>query len=254
MPALTESHQIALRLRQPDSTASTSLGEGHRLGHGPSSPASQRSTREFSRAVSCATHRRVRCVGTLTALDAPDESALTIAARVGRRSDDRRRRLARTSVRRDRRDVHAVAVQQAEYWHNPEDRAHRSSATDGAYRRPGYKARRGASASRGAQEMFIRGGYNVYPSRREGALTHPKVAEVAIVPRADDVIPRSACGRRPGRPHDPPTLDELRTHGAVGLARYKLPNEFHRRRDAAQTPPTNSTGAAGEHEQAATDN
>src|SRR6476620_9233982 len=39
------------------------------------------------------------------------------------------------------------------------------------------------------KEMFIRGGYNVYPLEVEKVLsTHPKVAEVAIVPRADDVM------------------------------------------------------------------
>ena len=39
------------------------------------------------------------------------------------------------------------------------------------------------------KEMFIRGGYNVYPAEVESVLAdHPAVAEVAVVPRPDDVM------------------------------------------------------------------
>ena len=37
-----------------------------------------------------------------------------------------------------------------------------------------------------SKEMYVRGGYNVYPVEVEGVLsTHPDVAAVAIVPRPD---------------------------------------------------------------------
>ena len=37
-----------------------------------------------------------------------------------------------------------------------------------------------------SKEMYVRGGYNVYPVEVEAVLsTHPGVAAVAIVPRAD---------------------------------------------------------------------
>ena len=39
------------------------------------------------------------------------------------------------------------------------------------------------------KEMFIRGGYNVYPAEVESVLAdHPAVADVAVVPRPDDVM------------------------------------------------------------------
>ena len=38
-------------------------------------------------------------------------------------------------------------------------------------------------------EMFIRGGYNVYPAEVEATLAaHPAVAEVAVIPRPDPVM------------------------------------------------------------------
>src|SRR5690348_15151029 len=40
-----------------------------------------------------------------------------------------------------------------------------------------------------SKEMYVRGGYNVYPVEVESVLsTHPKVATVAVVPRPDDVM------------------------------------------------------------------
>jgi acyl-CoA synthetase (AMP-forming)/AMP-acid ligase II len=75
------------------------------------------------------------------------------------------------------------------------------------------------------KEMFVRGGYNVYPMEVEAVLAaHPAVAEVAIVPRSDDVmgdigvavvVPRSTAR--------PPSLDELRELGATRLSNHKLP-------------------------------
>ena len=76
-----------------------------------------------------------------------------------------------------------------------------------------------------AKEMFIRGGYNVYPLEVEAQLSaHPKVAQVAIVPRPDPVMGEIGVAVVvPRDPGDPPTLDELRAHCESGLARYKQP-------------------------------
>jgi acyl-CoA synthetase (AMP-forming)/AMP-acid ligase II len=75
------------------------------------------------------------------------------------------------------------------------------------------------------KEMFIRGGYNVYPMEVEAALAdHPAVAELAVVPRPDEVM--GEVGVAVVVPRDrsaPPTLDALRTHLAGRLAGYKLP-------------------------------
>ena len=87
-----------------------------------------------------------------------------------------------------------------------------------------------------SKEMYVRGGYNVYPVEVEGVLSsHPGVAAVAIVPRADPVmgeigvavvVPRakehlkSRCAS---------TLAELREHAGSALAAYKLPQELQLR-------------------------
>ena len=64
-----------------------------------------------------------------------------------------------------------------------------------------------------SKEMYVRGGYNVYPVEVESVLsTHPDVAAVAIVPRADDVMGEIGVAVVvPRDPAHPPTLDELRT-------------------------------------------
>ena len=75
------------------------------------------------------------------------------------------------------------------------------------------------------KEMFIRGGYNVYPMEVESVLLeHPAVSEIAVVPRADDVMGEIGVAVvvvSPGM--DPPSLEDLRTFGAEHLARHKLP-------------------------------
>ena len=74
-------------------------------------------------------------------------------------------------------------------------------------------------------EMYIRGGYNVFPLEVEAVLLeHPAVASVAISPRPSNVmgeigvavvVPRADVA--------PPTLEELRAFAAERLAAYKLP-------------------------------
>jgi acyl-CoA synthetase (AMP-forming)/AMP-acid ligase II len=78
------------------------------------------------------------------------------------------------------------------------------------------------------KEKYVRGGNNVYPVEVEAVLSaHEDVAEIAIVPRADEVmgevgvafvVPRSGS--------DPPTLEQLRDFGARHLARHKLPEQL----------------------------
>jgi acyl-CoA synthetase (AMP-forming)/AMP-acid ligase II len=80
-----------------------------------------------------------------------------------------------------------------------------------------------------SKEMFIRGGYNVYPAEVEAVLAdHPLVAEVVVVPRPDDVM--GELGVAVVVPTDaghPPTLDELRAFLEPKLARFKLPEAVH---------------------------
>ncbi|GIW42013.1 MAG: AMP-binding protein [Candidatus Binatia bacterium] len=75
-------------------------------------------------------------------------------------------------------------------------------------------------------EMFIRGGFNVYPAEIEDLLSkHPKVAQAAVVGVPDKkfgeigwafVVPRD--------PRNPPTLQELREYVGRELASFKRPD------------------------------
>jgi acyl-CoA synthetase (AMP-forming)/AMP-acid ligase II len=75
------------------------------------------------------------------------------------------------------------------------------------------------------KEMYVRGGYNVYPVEVEAVLgDHPAVAEVVVVPRPDPVMGEVgvACVV-PAEGHRPPTLESLRSFAGERLAHHKLP-------------------------------
>ncbi len=75
------------------------------------------------------------------------------------------------------------------------------------------------------KEMYIRGGYNVYPAEVEAVLAdHPLVQEVAVVPRPDDVMGEVGVAVVvPRRAERPPTLEEVRAFLDGKVARYKVP-------------------------------
>ena len=77
-------------------------------------------------------------------------------------------------------------------------------------------------------EMYIRGGYNVFPSEVEAVLVgHPSVRDVVVVPAQHDVMGEVGVALVvPADPEHPPTLEQLREHGAATLARHKLPEAF----------------------------
>ncbi len=80
-----------------------------------------------------------------------------------------------------------------------------------------------------AKEMYVRGGYNVYPVEVEAVLSkHAGVAAVAVVPRTDDVMGEIGVAvvvaRDPARAF---SLIELREFAAPELAAYKLPEAIH---------------------------
>lgn len=79
-----------------------------------------------------------------------------------------------------------------------------------------------------AGEMFIRGGYNVYPTEVAAALgSCPGVADIAIVARPDEVMGQVGVAVVvPTDPAAPPTLAALRDHGAITLSKYKLPEDL----------------------------
>ena len=112
------------------------------------------------------------------------------------------------------------------YWNDPGGTA--ETLVDGWLRTGdlAVRASDGVFRLRGrVKEMFIRGGYNVYPMEVEAALaTHPDVSEVAVVPRRDWVMGEIGVAVVvPTDPAEPPSLEALRSHGERTLARHKLP-------------------------------
>jgi len=79
-----------------------------------------------------------------------------------------------------------------------------------------------------SKEMYVRGGYNVYPVEVEAVLsTHPGIAAVAVAPRPDPVMGEIGVAFVvPRDPERPPTLRALREHGVDRLAGFKLPEEL----------------------------
>jgi acyl-CoA synthetase (AMP-forming)/AMP-acid ligase II len=114
----------------------------------------------------------------------------------------------------------------SEYWRDPEATA--ETVVDGWLRTGDLAARNadGTFTLKGRlKEMYIRGGYNVYPVEVEAVLSsHPQVAQVAVVPRADDVMGEIGVAVVvPRHPAHTPTLEELRAFAGDRLAKHKLP-------------------------------
>ncbi|MYI57148.1 MAG: acyl--CoA ligase [Acidimicrobiaceae bacterium] len=114
----------------------------------------------------------------------------------------------------------------AGYWNDPEATA--ETLVDGWLRTGDLARVDSAGCYRLAgrvKEMFIRGGYNVYPMEVESVLgNHPAIAEIAVVSRPDEVMGEIGVAVIVVSEGDePPTVDELRDFGSVDLASYKLP-------------------------------
>ena len=126
------------------------------------------------------------------------------------------------------------------YWRDPE--ATRAAFTADGYVRTGdlgWVDDKGRLRLVGrSKEMYVRGGYNVYPVEVEGVLSsHPAVAAVAIVPRPDPVM--GEVGVAVVVPRDgaaPPTLADLREHATGSLAPYKLPEALKLTESLPLTP------------------
>jgi len=113
------------------------------------------------------------------------------------------------------------------YWRDPEASAAVFTA-DGAVRTGdlGYLDERGRLHLSGrAKEMYVRGGYNVFPLEVEAVLEdHPQVAHVAVAPRPDPVMGEIGVAVvvvSPGG--DVPSLEALRHFARPRLAAHKLP-------------------------------
>lgn len=227
--------QVALMLRHPDfDRRDLACVDAVVLGGGPASPGLRRDARNRFRAPVCV---RFSCtesggIGTGTALDAGDEEALYTVGR------------PRGPVELSIRDSESRPVPPGEvgeiclrspavmagYWLDPDSTAVAFDG-DGFLRTGDLGLVDAAGCLRLAgrsKEMYVRGGYNVYPAEVEAVLSlHPQVEEVAVVPRPDEVMGEIGVAVVvPARGPDPPTLEELRTFGGERLASYKLPEDL----------------------------
>ncbi len=199
-------------------------------GGGPSSPELVRAARERFGAPYSIRYSSTESggVGLATALDAEDDEA---CHSVGRPRD---------GVEAEIRDPDGVRLAAGEtgelwlrspavmsgYWRDPDGSA--GALVDGWLRTGDLATVDGRGLYRLAgrtAEMYIRGGYNVYPIEVEAVLeAHPDVAEAVVVGRPDPVmgeIGLAVVVIRAGV--SPPTLEELRAFCSASLARYKLP-------------------------------
>ncbi|HXW32881.1 MAG TPA: fatty acid--CoA ligase family protein, partial [Acidimicrobiales bacterium] len=234
--------QMALMLRHARfaSTDFSSL-QMVALGGGPATAALVRETRARLRVPVVTRYTCTEAgVGTGTNPDDPDEDAEV--------SVGRPRPGVTVTIRLDPRDGEAQAEAEAEatvadgetgevclagpatmtgYWRDP-DAGAAARTVDGAVRTGdlGYLDDRGRLHLAGrAKEMYVRGGYNVFPQEVEAVLEeHPLLSQVAVVPRTDPVMGEIGVAvvvARPGAPA--PTLGDLREFAAPRLARHKLP-------------------------------
>jgi acyl-CoA synthetase (AMP-forming)/AMP-acid ligase II len=120
----------------------------------------------------------------------------------------------------------------ARYWHDPE--ATRSAFTGSGHVRTGdlgWIDDLGRLRLVGrSKEMYVRGGYNVYPVEVEAVLSdHHGVAAVAVIALPDPVMGEIGVALVvPRDPAAPPSIDALREFGRARLAAYKLPDRVER--------------------------
>jgi acyl-CoA synthetase (AMP-forming)/AMP-acid ligase II len=220
--------QVALMLQEPDfDEYDLSSVKAIVLGGGPATPALIREARErFGAAVAIRYSCTEAGIGIGTAFDGPVEDA---EVSVGR---------PHAGVELELRDLDGEVGEvclrspavMAGYWRAPDLTA--ATMTPDGFVRTGDlgwidDAGRLRLVGR-SKEMYVRGGYNVYPMEVEGALAaHPAIADMAIAPRADDVMGEVGVAvvvPREGKA--PPTVAELRAYAEDRLARYKLPEDI----------------------------
>ena len=226
--------QLALMLRRPEvDTLDLECVRAIVIGGGPATPALIREARErFGAALAVRYACTEAGIGVGTAFDDPPEDA---EESVGR---------AHGGVELTIRDEHGSPVAgggigevclrspavMAGYHRDPTATA-TAFCDDGAVRTGdlGFLDDRDRLHLVGrSREMFVRGGYNVYPMEVEGVLAnHPAVVDVVLVPRPDDVMGEVGVAVVvPRDPAAPPTLEDLRAYGAERLARHKLPEDL----------------------------
>lgn len=118
----------------------------------------------------------------------------------------------------------------SEYWRDPASTA--AAFTPDGFVRTGDLGRLDDQGRLGlvgrSKDMYVRGGYNVYPMEVETVLADdPSIAEVAVIAVPDPVMGEIGVAFVvPNDPRFPPTLDEIRAYAGHRLSRYKLPERL----------------------------
>jgi len=227
--------QLALMLRRPDfDRYDLDSVRFIVVGGGPVTPGLAEEARaRFGAALATRYSCTEAGIGLGTAFDDPDEDAVVSVGRPHASVDlalldDDDRPVAGGAVGA----VGAVCLRSpavmSGYWNDP-DATSAAFTADGYVRTGdvGWLDDRGRLRLVGrSKEMYVRGGYNVYPVEVESVLsTHPAVAAVAVVPRPDPVMGEigvAVVATRDGRAA--PALEELRAYAASRVAAYKLPD------------------------------
>ena len=226
--------QLALMLRHPDfdrydlSSVQFIIAGGGPITPGLAAEARERFGARLATRYSCTEAG----IGLGTAFDAPDDDAVVS---VGRPLPGVELALRDAADLESVRDVDLGAIGEVclrspacmnGYWRDPDATA-AAFTPDGFVRTGDLGALDDAGRLRlvgRAKEMYVRGGYNVYPVEVEAVLsTHPAVAAIAVVPRPDDVMGEVGVACVVVRPDQALTLASLRAHADGHLARHKLP-------------------------------
>jgi acyl-CoA synthetase (AMP-forming)/AMP-acid ligase II len=227
--------QLALMLREPDFDAfDLSSLRFIVTGGGPITPSLAAEARARFDALLATRYSCTEAgIGLGTAFDDPEEDAIVSVGRPHASvelalRDEADRDVASSQI--GQVCLRSPAVMR-EYWHDAEQTAAAFTA-DGFVRTGdlGWVDDAGRLRLVGrSKEMYVRGGYNVYPVEVEAVLsTHPEVAAVAVVGRPDDVM--GEVGIAVVVPRDrarPPELAGLRAFAAGQLAAFKLPEALH---------------------------
>ncbi len=224
--------QVSLLMNHPDFPGyDWSAVKGLIVGAGPSPAALVREARERFGAGYSVRYSLTESggIGTLTAFDAPEEETLGSVGRP-RPGTEMAIRDPDTDVVLGPEKIGRVCIRSdavmAGYWRDPDATA--AALDSGGWLRTGdlgYIGSDGLLHITGRiGEMYIRGGYNVFPLEVEAVLLeHPAVMSVAIAARPSTVMGEIGVAVVVPRPGQQPTLDELREFAAGRLAAYKLP-------------------------------
>jgi acyl-CoA synthetase (AMP-forming)/AMP-acid ligase II len=226
--------QLALMLRQPDfdsydlSSIRFIIAGGGPITPGLAEEARSRFDAKLATRYSCTEAG----IGLGTAFDDPDEDAIISVGRPHASVDlavlDEEDRAVEPGT------VGQVCLRSpavmSGYWRD--DAATKAAFTADGFVRTGdlgWRDDRGRLRLVGrSKEMYVRGGYNVYPVEVEAICsTHPDVAAVAIVPRPDPVMGEIGVAAVVPRSGATVSLESLRAHAAGELAAYKLPEALH---------------------------